>query len=468
VAGRVAERHQVVVDGSNLATEGRTLPSLAQLDEAVRAYLEEDPEAEPVVVVDASFAHRIDPKERDQLEQAELHGEVVSPPAGAIGRGDAFVLRIAERTGAVVLSNDSFQEFHGEHPWLFDPGRLVGGKPVPGVGWIFTPRLPVRGAKSRKATKENADESPDDLSPPRKAAEVAKALLKEERAAKKASSKAKGPVGREADAAKPARKKKESGKRKADAKEPRGGRRSAASEPKAPKHPATKRSAARVTTTATPAAKPAPRAKGSKAADRPTTAKSARAKATAIDRPPKTATRPKRTAAKGAANVARPARVRRAIDDATVEVLTAEALEEDKKRETPRRGGGVPPPAVNDPLAFIRFVANHALGSHLEGAVVSFTSHGAMVDVDLPEAGVLHCYIPLRALGDPAPTKAREVLTRGQRRAFVLIGLDPPRRMAELALPEMSSKLLLAAGGATDPARSPRRRSRVGGEASSR
>jgi hypothetical protein len=29
----------VVVDGSNLATEGRTLPSLQQLDEAVRAYL---------------------------------------------------------------------------------------------------------------------------------------------------------------------------------------------------------------------------------------------------------------------------------------------------------------------------------------------------------------------------------------------------------------------------------------------
>src|ERR1700728_157044 len=458
----VAERHQVVVDGSTLATEGRTLPSLAQLDEAVRAYLEEDPEAEPVVVVDASFAHRIDPREREQLEQAELHGEVVSPPAGAIGRGDAVVLRIAERTGAVVLSNDSFQEFHGEHPWLFDPGRLVGGKPVPGVGWIFTPRLPVRGAKSRKATKENTDGPPDDLSPPRKAAEVAKALLKEERAAKKASAKAKAPVGQDAEAVKPARKKKDSGKRKDDAKESRGSRRSTASGTKAPKVPATKQSAARVTAKATSLAKPPARAKASKAADGPSAAKRARAKATVIDQPPKAATRPKRAAAKDAANVARPARVRRAIDDATVEVLTADAPEEDKKRDTPRRGRGVPPPAVNDPLAFIRFVANHALGSDLEGAVVSVTSHGAMVDVELPESGVLHCYIPLRALGDPAPTKAREVLTRGQRRAFVLIGLDPPRWMSELALPAMSSMLLLAADGATDPARSPRRRSRVG------
>src|SRR5579862_3800309 len=144
--------HHVVVDGSNLATEGRTVPSLAQLDEAVRAYLEEDPGADVVVVVDASFGHRIAPSERPQLEAAELHGELVAPPAGAIGRGDAFVLRIAERTGATVLSNDSFQEFHGEHPWLFDEGRLVGGKPVPGIGWIFTPRIPVRGPRSRQVT----------------------------------------------------------------------------------------------------------------------------------------------------------------------------------------------------------------------------------------------------------------------------------------------------------------------------
>src|SRR5580658_2848345 len=176
----MAEKHHVIVDGSNLATEGRTLPSLRQLDEAVRAYAEEDPGAEIVVVVDASFEHRIDSSERKQLEQAELHGEVVSPPAGAIGRGDAFVLRIAERTGAVVLSNDSFQEFHGEHPWLFDPGRLVGGKPVPGGGWIFTPRLPIRGAKSRAATSgTRARKDPE--SAPAKAAELARAAKKADR-----------------------------------------------------------------------------------------------------------------------------------------------------------------------------------------------------------------------------------------------------------------------------------------------
>ncbi|HMK97569.1 MAG TPA: S1 RNA-binding domain-containing protein, partial [Acidimicrobiales bacterium] len=146
-------RH-VVVDGSNLATEGGSSPSLDQLDQAVKEFVRENPDDLVTVVVDATFGHRIAPEERERFEQAELEGDVVSPPAGAIGRGDAFLLRIADKVGAVVLSNDSFQEFHGEYEWLFDKGRLIGGKPVPGVGWIFTPRSPVRGPKSRESLKE--------------------------------------------------------------------------------------------------------------------------------------------------------------------------------------------------------------------------------------------------------------------------------------------------------------------------
>ena len=146
--------HRVVVDGSNIATEGRSLPSLQQLDEAVRAYRDEHPDAEIIVVVDATFAHRISDEERPLFEEAAAHNELVYPPAGAIGRGDAFLLRIADKTDAVVLSNDSFQEFHGEFEWLFTKGRLIGGTPVPGVGWIFVPRTPVRGPKSREAVKE--------------------------------------------------------------------------------------------------------------------------------------------------------------------------------------------------------------------------------------------------------------------------------------------------------------------------
>jgi hypothetical protein len=147
-------RLRVVVDGSNFATEGRVTPSLVQLDEAVRAFLEENPGAEMIVVADASFAHRVAPGERERFKEAELAGEIVTPPAGAVGRGDAFILKIADRIKGVVLSNDSFQEFHDDYPWLFETGRLIGGKPVHGVGWVFTPRLPVRGTKSTRTVKK--------------------------------------------------------------------------------------------------------------------------------------------------------------------------------------------------------------------------------------------------------------------------------------------------------------------------
>jgi hypothetical protein len=158
-------RVRVVVDGSNFATEGRTIPSLVQLDEAVRAFLEEYPAAEIIVVADASFEHRVVANERARFKESELAGEIVTPPAGAVGRGDAFILKIADRINGVVLSNDSFQEFHDEYPWLFEVGRLIGGKPVPGVGWVFTPRLPVRGAKSSRTAKKLAVALPGGVLP---------------------------------------------------------------------------------------------------------------------------------------------------------------------------------------------------------------------------------------------------------------------------------------------------------------
>lgn len=92
----------------------------------------------------------------------------------------------------------------------------------------------------------------------------------------------------------------------------------------------------------------------------------------------------------------------------------------------------MPPPAVNDPLTFLTFVSEHPVGSLVEGTVASFTSHGAMVDV-----GDMRCYTPLAGLGRPAPKRAREALERGVKRRFVLVALDPARRGAELALPEV-------------------------------
>jgi len=214
----------------------------------------------------------------------------VSPPAGAIGRGDRFLLQIADRTGATVLSNDSFQEFHGEYGWLFDEGRLLGGKPVQGVGWIFTPRTPVRGPKSRVAV----------------------------RASKKAAKVADKKVSPEA---------------------------------------------------------------------------------------------------------------RDAIAEATADAVSPK---EGGGRRRRGRGRG-PAEPVNEPLAFITFIADHQPGSEVEAIVETFTSHGAFVT-----ANGARCYVPLTGLGDPPPRSAKDVLRRGEPRTFVVQALDPPRRGIELALPEVA------------------------------
>ncbi len=74
----------VVVDGSNIATEGRSMPSLAQLNDAVMAFKEEYPDAVITVVVDATFGHRIDKKEAAEFD-ARGRPQRARRPAG---RGD--------------------------------------------------------------------------------------------------------------------------------------------------------------------------------------------------------------------------------------------------------------------------------------------------------------------------------------------------------------------------------------------
>jgi hypothetical protein len=179
--------------------------------------MEENPHTEIIVVVDASFEHRVGANERARFKEAELAGEIVTPPAGAIGRGDAFILKIAQRINAVVLSNDSFQEFHEEYPWLFDANRLIGGKPVKGVGWVFTPRIPVRGAKSARAVKKLSLTLPGGTKPtigttltPVKAAKAPKKITKAAKAPAKTAkkvAKAIEPVAKHVEAPKKAVKK---------------------------------------------------------------------------------------------------------------------------------------------------------------------------------------------------------------------------------------------------------------------
>ena len=455
----------VVVDGSNIATEGRSAPSLAQLDEAVRQFQAEFPEDEVIVVVDATFGHRIDPSERSAFDEAVAHAELVSPPAGAVGRGDAFLLRVAERVGGRVLSNDSFQEFHGEHPWLFQEGRLIGGKPVPGVGWIFTPRNPVRGARSRASV---AAGPPKETRPTRgtgsarrpRSGEAARAA---EAATVATIAEATAAAGDTSLAAAPRRSARS--RRGVEEPEPVGseagstsGRAVGAKATKADK--AAKSAKADKATKADKAAKADKATKASKTAKAGTAASGETAtrrgragspaggvaRTTTPEVEPTGAPADEGEAAVPDGGGRRRRRrgrratgpdVRAAIDVATVEAIApshddGDDGDTDGGPSRRRRRTSEPPPAVNDPLTFLTFVSEHPVGSTVEGTVSSFVSHGAMVDVD----GML-CYVPLAGLGTPPPRGAREVIERGERKEFVLVALDPPRRGAELALPDV-------------------------------
>ncbi len=96
---------------------------------------------------------------------------------------------------------------------------------------------------------------------------------------------------------------------------------------------------------------------------------------------------------------------------------------------------------MNEPLAFITFIAAHPLGSEVAGTVTEFSSHGAFVDAD-----GARCYLPLSAMGDPPPRRAREVVSKGEELTFVVQALDPQRRGVELALPGFAH----IAGGPTE------------------
>ena len=456
------------MDGSNIATEGRTLPSLAQLDEAIRTFLEEYPgftTSDVTVVVDASFGHRIDPSEQSAFEQAIEHDEMITPPAGAIGRGDGFILRIAEKSGALVLSNDSFQEFHAERPWLFEPGRLIGGKPVPGVGWVFTPRTPVRGPRSRSVTSKSKRDAKvaDELAAVDGGGEAGLdgemaagagstsrgAATKATRATRATRSAGSAEAGSEAEPARTTR-----SRRGATAIAP-----SEATDGTEASNVATP-ATAELTLKAAKATKAAKSTKAAKATKATKAAKATKATRTTKASEATTAVKATRTAkagkaadaaaAGGTGETTRSTKATKAIKATKATKATkasrggapSPTVEGDgastrRTRASSNRaadgGDGRPGPAaeaLNDPMTFLTFVADHPVGSNFDGTVVSFTSHGAHIDV-----GGMLCHVPLRRLADPPPQKARQVLTKGETRPFVLLSLDAARRRAELGVP---------------------------------
>ncbi|AZS74651.1 heat-shock protein [Streptomyces lydicus] len=154
-AGASAATAPLIVDGSNLAWNGRPprtaggKPSFAALNAAVRSLRFKHPDRDIHVVVDATLRHDVSVEERPQVEAAIAAGTVVQPPAGTEGRGDALVISIAEEVGGVIVSNDNFAPFQKANPWLRESGRVMGATHSQGV-WVFNRRVPNAVAPAQR------------------------------------------------------------------------------------------------------------------------------------------------------------------------------------------------------------------------------------------------------------------------------------------------------------------------------
>ncbi len=124
---------KIVIDASNVAhfsKNNNNQPQISNILAAVKA-LEESGD-EFVIIADASLRHEIDDKEK--FEELLNNDNVEEVPAG--NDADHFILEIAEKENAKVLSNDKFRDYADEFrnvalmriPFTIENNRLAIGK----------------------------------------------------------------------------------------------------------------------------------------------------------------------------------------------------------------------------------------------------------------------------------------------------------------------------------------------------
>ena len=116
-----------IVDGANVAhsSPSNGEPRLSNIVAMRKALIDEG--YDPVVIVDATLRHSIDDPE--QLEALLESEEIRQAPAGT--DADYFVLKIADENDAVVISNDLFEDYEDQYPWIEErriPFMIVRGQ----------------------------------------------------------------------------------------------------------------------------------------------------------------------------------------------------------------------------------------------------------------------------------------------------------------------------------------------------
>lgn len=137
-----------LVDGSNVAFE-----ELGEGDDpkvgnlvAMRAALEKRG-YRPIILVDASLRHQVD--DPQQLEAMIDEQVVLQVPAGT--DADYFVLEMAQREDAIVVSNDQFRDYARRYPWIKErrvPYMIIDGDVV-----LYAPRLVDRDEASQPSLR---------------------------------------------------------------------------------------------------------------------------------------------------------------------------------------------------------------------------------------------------------------------------------------------------------------------------
>lgn len=143
-----AGKQLIFVDASNVARSPGAAPDIKKLATCREELILKFPNASIVLIADASLPRLVeqDSGETDKalLKKMISGDELTIVPPGTPGKADSFILRLAQGSSGLVISNDSYREFHADHPWLFEEGRLLGHTYVPAIGWQFSLRFPVR------------------------------------------------------------------------------------------------------------------------------------------------------------------------------------------------------------------------------------------------------------------------------------------------------------------------------------
>lgn len=125
-----------MIDGANVAWESQTpdrKPRVSNIVAAKRAV--EDLGFVPIIIVDATLKHHVD--DPNQLEGLFESATILQAPSGAVA--DYFLLRTAGERDAQIVSNDEFEQYRDEFPWI--KKRRVPYMIVSGTFHLYMPKL---------------------------------------------------------------------------------------------------------------------------------------------------------------------------------------------------------------------------------------------------------------------------------------------------------------------------------------